>query len=270
MKSLSLARRILALLFLPLISIRVCAEPVTLRVMTFNLRYASNTPPNAWPGRRPVLKNTILTSDADIVGTQEGLWEQLKDIAEDLPGYAWIGEGRNGGSKGEFMAIFYKRARFDPAAYGHFWLSDTPDVIGSHTWGNTLPRMVTWVLFRDKTTGAEFYHWNTHFDHQSQPAREKRAELLISRVRAQQPVHPVVLTGDFNQGQENIVHQTMTGKAGGALNLADSWEIAEKHEGTQIGTWNGWKGPSAETQRIDWILLSPEFKCLSSQVVLYK
>ncbi len=246
-------------------------EPaVRLRVMTFNLRYASNSKPNAWPDRRAVVKNAILTNAPDIVGTQEGLYRQLRDIAEDLPTYTWIGEGREGGSRGEFMAVFYKRDRLDPIAYGHFWLSDTPNVVGSRSWGNGIPRMVTWVQFREISSGRDFILWNTHFDHQSQPAREKSAELLISEIRRRNPTFPMVVTGDFNQGQDNIVHQTMVGKVEGELQLTDAWDAAEKREGTQIGTWNGWKGPNDDTRRIDWILISPEFKSHSAQVVLYK
>jgi hypothetical protein len=84
--------------------------------------------------------------------------------------------------RGEFMAIFYRRNRFEPLEYEHFWLSDTPDVIASSTWGNGVRRMVTWAKFRDRTTGREFYFWNTHLDHEVQFAREKSAELIRQRI----------------------------------------------------------------------------------------
>lgn len=246
------------------------AETLKLRVMTFNLRYASDQPPNAWPDRRPVMKKTILDADPDIIGTQEGLYAQLKNIAEDISAYAWIGEGREGGSAGEFMAIFYKRERLEPMAYGHIWLSDTPRVVASKTWGNTLPRMATWVRFKEKPSGAEFIHWNTHFDHQSQPARERSAELLIKEIRGRNPGLPVIVTGDFNQDQTNIVHQTLVAAQEGAASLRDQWELAasaERIEGKQVGTWNGFLGENAETRRIDWILATPDFNCTKAQVI---
>src|SRR5262245_55133623 len=108
-----------------------------LRVMTYNLRYASPTPPNAWPKRRPLMKELILQIAPDVLGTQEGLYPQLKDLASDLPDYQWIGLGREGGSKSEFMAVFYRPARLEPMAFDHFWLSETPSVVGSSTWGNS-------------------------------------------------------------------------------------------------------------------------------------
>ena len=82
--------------------------------MSYNLRYASQNPPNAWPQRRPLVAECVRSISPDLIGTQEGLYPQLKDMAADLPEYAWIGLGREGGSKSEFMAIFYKKGRFDP------------------------------------------------------------------------------------------------------------------------------------------------------------
>src|SRR5215210_5748523 len=72
-----------------------------LDVMTFNLRYASSAQPNAWPDRRPVMRELVERRRPDVIGTQEGLYRQLTDLAADLPAYAWIGLGREGGSRGE-------------------------------------------------------------------------------------------------------------------------------------------------------------------------
>ena len=118
-----------------------------LNLMTFNLRYASSTGANRWPLRRPLVAQVLREQSPDIVGTQEGLYPQLKDIATDSPGLGWIGLGRDGGSRGEFMAVFYRKERLEPVEFDHFWLSDTPEVMGSTTWGNTNRRMVTWVTF---------------------------------------------------------------------------------------------------------------------------
>ena len=149
-------------------------------VMTYNLRYASASPPNAWSARRPAAKALWNQVRPDVVGTQEGVYQQIKDIAADQPDFAWIGLGREGGSRGEFMAVFYRRDRLMPLEFDHFWLSDTPDVIGSTTWGNSNRRMVTWVKFRDVASDRDFYFFNTHFDHQVHAAREKSADLLPS------------------------------------------------------------------------------------------
>src|SRR5687768_4536344 len=78
----------------------------TLKVMTYNIRYASTNKPNAWADRLPIMKQCLTEAAPDIFGTQEGLYHQLKDLERELPQYRWIGTGRDGGSRGEFMAIF--------------------------------------------------------------------------------------------------------------------------------------------------------------------
>ena len=126
-------------------------------IATYNLRYAGDLSPNAWPDRRPRVKALLDRYQPDLLGTQEGLYQQLREIAADQPAYDWIRLGRDGGSRGEFMAIFYRRDRLEPLEYDHFWLSDTPEVVASSTWGNGVRRMVTWVRFRDRVSGREFY-----------------------------------------------------------------------------------------------------------------
>src|SRR5439155_5850780 len=112
------------------------SAPDTLCVMTYNLRFASPIPPNAWFQRRPIMRELIQQISPDVMGTQEGLAGQLKDLATDLPGYDWIGVGRDDGrEKGEFMAVFYRKARLQPLTTNYFWLSDTPEVAVSTTLG---------------------------------------------------------------------------------------------------------------------------------------
>jgi endonuclease/exonuclease/phosphatase family metal-dependent hydrolase len=224
----------------------------SIAVMTFNLRYASATPPNAWWQRRGVLRECIKAANPDLFGTQEGLYPQLKDIEADLaPAYEWIGLGRDGGSRGEFMAVFYKKDRFDPLEYDHFWLSDTPAVIGSTTWGHSNRRMVTWVRFLDRATNKQFYFWNTHFDHQVQPAREKSAKLVRERVEAIKTNLPVILVGDFNaKARENKAYQILT--EGNFFN--------DTYMGQEAGTFHNFSGKATDLGRIDWIFLRGNVK----------
>ena len=227
------------------------ASGASLCVMTFNLRYASPQPPNAWPQRRPVMKACLERVSPDLIGTQEGLYAQLKDLAADLPAYAWIGLGRDGGSRGEFMAVFYRKARFEPIEFDHFWLSDTPNVVASSTWGNTNRRMVTWVRFRERGTGQEFYFWNTHLDHAIQLAREKGAALIRERVDALKTTLPVLLVGDFNaEAGANKAYDLLVGEAG----LKDLWSAAAERRNEGLNTFHNFAGPKSGGVRIDWML----------------
>lgn len=247
--------RTLALVFCTVAFLQITSHAeneTTLRVMTYNVRYASPTGPNAWPVRRPLLAQCIQDANPDLIGTQEGVYPQLKDIAQDLPQYRWIGLGRDGGSHGEFMAVFYRHERFEPLEYDHFWLSDTPNVIASTTWGNSNRRMVTWVRFQDRNTGQQFYFFNTHFDHQIQPAREKSAALVRKYIQDLNTSLPVILLGDFNAtAGENPAYDILVGPDA----FTDAWNAAKKRQNEELNTFNGFRpGPHTGGSRIDWIL----------------
>jgi endonuclease/exonuclease/phosphatase family metal-dependent hydrolase len=234
------------------------ATPTTdpqLRVMTFNLRFASETPPNTWTVRRPVMRELLRQARPQLLGTQEGLYSQLNDIAADLgPSYDSIGLGREGGSKGEFMMIFFDKQRLQALEYDHFWLSDTPEVIGSKTWGGCCPRMVTWVRFKDKVTAKEFYAVNTHFEAFDATARSKSADLLLQRMGGFDPALPVIATGDFNEAA--AAGKTVYDKLVTNGPLDDSWVTAEKRSAL-YATFHGYRPLVPNGDRIDWILTTP-------------
>ncbi|MFE4664367.1 endonuclease/exonuclease/phosphatase family protein [Streptomyces sp. NPDC056716] len=225
-----------------------------LEVMSFNLRFASDTEPHSWTVRRPVMRELLRRERPQLIGTQEGLYHQLRDIESDLgTHYDWIGTGRAGGSRDEFMAILYDTRRFTPLAFDHFWLSDTPDVIGSNTWGGGSIRMVTWVRFRDHADdGREFFFLNTHLDNSSQNARARAAALITQRIAALDPALPLVVTGDFNvAAHKNPVYDTLL-----AAGLTDTWDTAAER-GALYATFHGYRPPTPDGDRIDWILATP-------------
>jgi len=236
-------------------------------IATYNLRFAGSEAPNAWPDRRPVVKALLDRYQPDLIGTQEGLYQQLKDIAADQPDYDWIGVGRDGGSRGEFMAIFYRRARFEPLEYDHFWLSDTPEVIASSTWGNNVRRMVTWARFRDRVTGREFYFWNTHLDHEVQVAREKAAELIRQRIGRLPADVPLFLVGDFNAiAVANRAYDILTKEAG----LTDTWFAARERRNEDANSFTGFDPLRREGKRIDWILARGAIDVRATEVVTFR
>jgi endonuclease/exonuclease/phosphatase family metal-dependent hydrolase len=236
--------------------------------MTFNLRYGNVKPPHSWGQRRPVTKKLIEVASPDIIGTQEGFYWQLKDMATDLPAYSWIGLGREGGSRSEYMAIFYRTARLEPLEYDHFWLSDTPEVMGSSTWGNSNRRMVTWVKFRDRQSGVEFYHWNTHFDHEIELARQKSAALVLARMNALKTTLPIVLTGDFNADDKaSKTYDILTGRGEGEGALTDLWFSAERRFGPSYGSFHGYEKPVKDGHHIDWILSRGAVTAREAQLV---
>ena len=243
------------------------ADGLALRVATFNLRFASDKKPNSWAERRPVVRACIEEMAPDVMGTQEGVYPQLKDIAADLPDYEWIGLGRDGGSRGEFMAIFYRKARLEVLEFDHFWLSDTPNVIASTNWGNTNRRMTTWVRFRERASGREFHVFNTHLDHALRSAREKGALLIRQRVEEVATNNrPVLLLGDFNAepGKEKTYDLFLEGGF-----FADTWRTAKTRRNDDLDTFHNFRGAKKGTFRIDWILTRGPWECDANEVVVF-
>ena len=222
------------------------AEP--LRVMTFNVRVPVDQGANAWVNRRDLLVRVIRAEHPDVLGTQELTEEQGEYIVAHLRGYAWFGQGREGGSKGEHMGVFYRTDRLAVRHSGDFWLSDTPDVPGSRTWGQPYPRMVTWAQFRRRgPASGDFYYFNTHFPYREEDtaARMRSAQEIIQRLRELPASARVVLTGDFNCAPDTPVHAALT------RSLDDTWLHATTRNGP-AKTFHNFTGHP--DQRIDWIL----------------
>ncbi|MBE2213003.1 MAG: endonuclease/exonuclease/phosphatase family protein [Opitutaceae bacterium] len=230
------------------------ASDESLTVATYNIRRIVDEPREYWTDRRPLMVQCIRAIAPDVMGTQEALYPQIKDLESDLPEFRWVGLGRDGGSDDEFCAVFYRVDRLEPLAFGHFWLSDYPEVMGSITWGTQFRRMCTWVRLRDRRTGREFSVWNTHFDHQVQEAREKSAELIRDRAGRWEKDRPVIVLGDFNsRAGVNPAYEALTRDGF----FTDTWDTAKAkphlpESGT--ATFNGWGEFPLGDARIDWIL----------------
>ena len=106
---------------------------------------------NRWANRRELVPAVIRDRRPDVVGLQEALDFQIRELLAALPRFASIGVGRvDGATRGEYSAILYRTDRFEPDESGTFWFSDTPDVPGSTSWGNDIVRICTWVRLADR------------------------------------------------------------------------------------------------------------------------
>jgi endonuclease/exonuclease/phosphatase family metal-dependent hydrolase len=228
----------------------VPAGAQTLRVMSFNVRLPTDADgANRWQQRRALMVRTIRRQRPDVIGTQELYALQGDYLVARMPEYAWFGRGRSGASRSddEHMGVFYRRDRLRVIESGDFWLSDTPDVAGSISWGHPLPRMVTWGLFERISDRRRFYLFNTHLPYREQDddARLRGAALIVQRLRTLPDDVPVVVTGDFNTAPESAVHAQL-----GTL-LQDAWTSAPRREGPD-GSFHAFSGQPQK--RIDWIL----------------
>ena len=227
----------------------------TLQVGTYNIRNdnrGDSLKGNGWGQRLPIIAQQILFHDLEIFGTQEGKYNQLEQMKALLPGYEYIGVGRDDGKQaGEHSAIFYKTEVFDLLDHGDFWLSPTPDV-PSKGWDAALNRICTWGHFRVKATKQELYYMSLHMDHIGVQARMESAKLVVDKIKEICGGKPVVLTGDFNVDQNNPIYNVFTGSG----ILSDSYEICEIRYALD-GTANGFDPNSFTTSRIDHVFVTP-------------
>ena len=237
-------------------------EPLT--VMSFNIRYGTaRDGENAWPARRTMVFDVIREQDADLIGLQEALDFQIDEILAAAPAYASIGVGRDdAGARGEFSAILFRKNRFRIAEAGTFWFSDTPTVAGSKSWGNNITRICTWARLIDRD-GRGFFLYNVHLDHESQPSRERSTRLLRERVEARSfRADPVVITGDFNVGEQNPALATLIGP------FVDTFRVVRPTE-KPAGSFTGFKFGSVDGEKIDYVLAQPRTEVLSADIVRF-
>jgi endonuclease/exonuclease/phosphatase family metal-dependent hydrolase len=236
-----------------------------LRVMSFNIRYGTaNDGDNHWEKRREMVFNLLRSQKADVIGLQEALRFQIEELLKALPDYAALGVGRDDGqAAGEHCAIFYRKNRFRAEESGTFWLSDTPDVPGSKSWGNQITRICTWARLIDRETGRGLYVYNVHLDHASQPSRERSVRLLLERMRARQRAEPILLLGDLNAGEENAATRFLTSHLD--FPLIDTFRV--RHSGaSKVGTFHAFKGATSG-EKIDYVFASLDFYVLEAQIV---
>ena len=173
----------------------------TLIVMTFNMkRNLFPFGPNAWNRRAGQVARLIREVHPDILGTQELTEGPLGDMERLLPEYRWVGEGRGGGRKGEYTAIFFRRDKFNLMSQETFWLSPTPDR-PSRDWTTPFPRICTCCELQPQDSPEKPIRvYNTHLDHLSYFARVRGLREILRRITARyrEAPGPVLLMGDFN------------------------------------------------------------------------
>lgn len=227
-------------------------------VATYNIRYdASSDTGNLWIDRSPHLAQLIKFHGFDIFGTQEGLKHQLDELSNMLPGYEYIGAGRDDGKEGgEHSAIFFRSDRFEAVKKGDFWFAENT-AIPNKGWDAALPRICTWGLFKDKQTGFEFFLFNVHFDHVGVEARKESAKLIVKKAHELGAGIPMIVMGDFNVDQRNESYRVLN--EGGEV--TDAYELAELKYAPSP-TFNGFNIKKTGDSRIDHIFLSKPFQVL--------
>jgi len=225
-----------------------------IRVASYNIRFDNpRDGVNSWPNRKEKVKAMMLYHDFDIIGTQEGFVNQLKDMCE-VQGYAYIGVGRDDGKEGgEHSAIIYKTGRFKLLESGDFWMSETPSIPGKGWDATCCNRICSWAKFKDTNTKKVFYVFSVHFDHQGVVARWESAKLMLQKIKEIAGDLPVIFTGDLNATPETEPVQIIRNV------LNDSYDITILPPYGPVGTFNNFRFDAPLKDRIDYIFVSKHY-----------
>jgi endonuclease/exonuclease/phosphatase family metal-dependent hydrolase len=249
-----------------------------LTIVTYNIRYKTQEikPERLWGNRVGKIVGFIKNKRPDIIGLQEPILDQIKDLDSALSGlgYQWFGQGmalRSKPGMNEYCAIFYnteKLTRIDLSdqASDTFWINPVGD---DQKQTGRLKRICTWGLFKVNNSGKYLALFNTHLDHESEVVRVNQLEVLMDKLDSllpliQKTVHaavPVFLIGDFNQD--------LTPEIKGALpEFIDARLKAQAISGL-FETHASWSAGGPHVGRFDHILLKEGSKVSVEQIHTY-
>ena len=233
-----------------------------MRIMTFNIRFETEEDGlNAWIYRRNLVTELIRKYDPSILGTQEGMIQQLDYIQNELPEYQMHVPNRVLTDTAQYPTLFIRRNEFDVLDGDEFWLSKTPRAHLSKDWDSAFPRMMSYARVRHKDTDKVLWIAVTHLDHMGKRARYEQAKIIAKWTESVSG--PIIFMGDFNDHPESDVHRILTSPTTG---LKDSWQLLGKEENATSFTIHGFEGIPQKT-RIDWILVTPEFNVTVAQII---
>lgn len=247
------------------------------RVLSCNIRVALTSDTlkgHGWDVRRDICAEVIRRQHADIVCLQEVLREQMNDLQVALPEFASFGfAGPEMDYKGkEYRGIaknpiMFSRERYALVGGGTYWLSETPLMGGSTSWGSARPRQLNWVRLRDKQTGHEFRVMNLHLDHIAQEARMGQIAVALKESAQYSAEFPQIFTGDFNANVRNdVIKQVLSS------GWTDTW--AAVHGKQDAGnTVHGFLGPAYKPKKvrpyskIDFIFVKGDVAPVDSHII---
>lgn len=180
-----------------------------INAMTFNIRCCNDPNGHSIAERAPRLKTILDRFDCDVIGFQEvtGVWMDYipNDYQDTFDIYHQYRDSR----LKEGLTILWKKERFEMIDKGCFWLSDTPEV-ESKGWDEVYDcyRICTYVVLKEKESGAHFTFMNTHFGFGDR-CQTDSAKLLYEYSKKISD-YPTVLVGDFNLYTTSVGYKKLT------------------------------------------------------------
>jgi endonuclease/exonuclease/phosphatase family metal-dependent hydrolase len=234
-----------------------------IKVMSFNIRYGPAADgENQWDRRKSLALARIHAFAPDLLGLQECRDDAQADfVKSSLPAFHFYGVHREGegGTALEMAPLLWRQSAFHIVRQGVFWLSDTPQVPGSRSWGSIFPRTATWARLIHAPTNRVITFVNTHFDCEP-TAIDGAVRFLRQWLDQVQKETPVIVTGDFNAEKNTGAYRLLTGDG----KLSDAYRQVHP-AGDNEATFHGFGKPE-EMAAIDWILVSDHFRVADAQI----
>lgn len=248
-------------------------EPLAVRILTHNIRYATQRPfkgEEPWATRRnrvinELRYNTLGTPNAFIC-LQEVLHNQLIDIEDGLntsktplwsveSKWAYIGVGRDDGQEaGEYSPILYQPSVWELELSKTVWLSKTPER-PSKSWDAASIRILTVGLFRHRQSKKYVLAMNTHLDDQGSESRFEAAKIILHEMEMQiergERSLSVFLAGDLNSEPDQEAYKLLNGR-GSYVRDSKDLVLPDDRYGHN-DTFTGFGDENVRPKRIDFV-----------------
>lgn len=224
---------------------------VATRVCTFNMRAPVDPPPNDWAQRKGRFAQIIVDNQCAVVGLQEAIHSTVDELMGEL-------NSRTSGNTSYCLApfggvdnaiVFYCHMAL--IATQEWAMSDTPDQIGSNTWGLAYARTLIYVKLtldaNQRGSNSTFiYMYATHLDI-DMAKLGRQVDFIIGRIKDSYANDGrVVIVGDFNAGEASVALTKFN-----ELGFEDTLPASVQPR----GTFNGFS--SYGPDKIDYVLATP-------------
>lgn len=236
-----------------------------MRVMSFNLRSDFVLDfNNRWDKRKHVVYEIIDKYNCDIIGVQEVTNKMYGDIISNIKNYNIIGSARSKKLFSERNNLFIEK-KHTILEHNTFWLSKSPDKVGSQIWYSLYPRICTTAVV-ELRNDEKVRVYNTHLDCLLPQARDfglKKLGQFIEKNRKEENL-PVIVMGDFNATPNSTIIKKF---AAGEYNTNRFVAVQEvKKELYSKSTMSSFKGKE-KGMHIDYIFVSEDLEIVDVDII---
>lgn len=236
-----------------------------MRVMSFNLRSDFILDfKNRWDNRKSMVYSIMKKYGCDIIGVQEVTDRMYIDIQNNINDFNIIGSARTKKIFSERNNLLISK-KHTIEENRTFWLSKTPDKVGSQLWYSLYPRICTTAIIH-LNSGERVRVYNTHLDCLLPQARDYGLKKLGEFIEKHREIEklPVIVMGDFNATPNSKIIKKF---AAGEYSTSRFVAVQEvKKELYDKSTMSSFKGKESGLH-IDYIFVSEELEIVDVDII---